>query len=202
MGPSFELGETHKLISASARDFAIQYIAPYVMDWDEHQFFPKKLFHQAGEMGFMGILVPETYGGAGLGYFEYAAIIEEISKVDPSIGLSIAAHNSLCTNHILTFGDESQKQRWLPKLATGEWIGAWGLTEHNTGSDAGGMNATAVQDGDDWIINGTKNFITHGSSGDIAVIVVRTAEKGDSRGMTAFVVERGTPGFYAGKKRK
>ena len=199
-GPSFELGETHKLISASARDFAQQYIAPHVMDWDERQFFPKELLHQAGDMGFMGILVPEIYGGAGLGYFEYTAIIEEISKVDPSIGLSIAAHNSLCTNHILSFGDEEQKQRWLPKLASGEWIGAWGLTEHNTGSDAGGMNATAVQDGDDWIINGTKNFITHGSSGDIAVIVVRTGEKGDSRGMTAFVVERGTPGFYAGKK--
>jgi alkylation response protein AidB-like acyl-CoA dehydrogenase len=199
-GPSFELGETHKLISASARDFARQYIAPHVMDWDERQFFPKELLHQAGDMGFMGILVPEIYGGAGLGYFEYTAIIEEISKVDPSIGLSIAAHNSLCTNHILTFGNESQKQRWLPKLAAGEWIGAWGLTEHNTGSDAGGMNATAVQAGDDWIINGTKNFITHGSSGDIAVIVVRTGEKGDSRGMTAFVVERGTPGFYSGKK--
>ena len=199
-GPSFELGETHKLISASARDFAQQYISPHVMDWDERQFFPKELLHQAGDMGFMGILVPETYGGAGLGYFEYTAIIEEISKVDPSIGLSIAAHNSLCTNHILSFGDAEQKQRWLPKLASGEWIGAWGLTEHNTGSDAGGMNATAVQDGDDWIINGTKNFITHGSSGDIAVIVVRTGEKGDSRGMTAFVVERGTPGFYAGKK--
>ena len=199
-GPSFELGETHKLISASARDFAQQYIAPHVMDWDERQFFPKELLHQAGDMGFMGILVPETYGGAGLGYFEYTAIIEEISKVDPSIGLSIAAHNSLCTNHILSFGDAEQKQRWLPKLASGEWIGAWGLTEHNTGSDAGGMNATALQDGDDWMINGTKNFITHGSSGDIAVIVVRTGEKGDSRGMTAFVVERGTPGFYAGKK--
>ena len=199
-GPSFELGETHKLISASARDFAQQYIAPHVMDWDERQFFPKELLHQAGDMGFMGILVPETYGGAGLGYFEYTAIIEEITKVDPSIGLSIAAHNSLCTNHILSFGDAEQKQRWLPKLASGEWIGAWGLTEHNTGSDAGGMNATALQDGDDWMINGTKNFITHGSSGDIAVIVVRTGEKGDSRGMTAFVVERGTPGFYAGKK--
>jgi alkylation response protein AidB-like acyl-CoA dehydrogenase len=199
-GPSFELGETHKLISASARDFAQQYITPHVMDWDERQFFPKELLHQAGDMGFMGILVPETYGGAGLGYFEYTAIIEEISKVDPSIGLSIAAHNSLCTNHILSFGDEEQKQRWLPKLASGEWIGAWGLTEHNTGSDAGGMNSTAVQDGDGWIINGTKNFITHGSSGDIAVIIVRTGEKGDSRGMTAFVVERGTPGFYAGKK--
>ncbi len=199
-GPSFELGETHKLITVSARDFAQQYIAPYVMDWDERQFFPKELLHQAGDMGFMGILVPETYGGAGLGYFEYATIIEEISKVDPSIGLSIAAHNSLCTNHIFTFGDESQKQRWLPKLSSGEWIGAWGLTEQNTGSDAANMNSTAVQDGDDWIINGTKNFITHGSSGDIAVIVVRTGEKGDNHGMTAFVVERGTPGFYSGKK--
>jgi alkylation response protein AidB-like acyl-CoA dehydrogenase len=199
-GPVFDLGETYSLIKDSARDFAQQYIAPHVMDWDERQFFPKEVLHQAGEMGFMGILVPEIYGGAGLGYFEYTAVIEEISKVDPSIGLSVAAHNSLCTNHILQFGNENQKQRWLPKLATGEWIGAWGLTEHNTGSDAGGMNATAVRDGDDWIINGTKNFITHGSSGDIAVVIVRTGEKGDSHGMSAFVVERGTPGFSSGKK--
>ncbi len=199
-GPIFDLGETHSMIQESARNFAQQYIAPHVMDWDERQFFPKGLLHQAGDMGFMGVLVPEIYGGAGLGYFEYTAIIEEISKVDPSIGLSVAAHNSLCTNHILQFGNEEQKQRWLPKLATGEWIGAWGLTEHNTGSDAGGMNATAVRDGDDWIINGTKNFITHGSSGDVAVVVVRTGEKGDSHGMSAFVVERGTPGFSAGKK--
>ena len=199
-GPSFELGETHNMVAASARDFAQQYIAPHVMDWDERQFFPKEVLHHAGNMGFMGILVPEIYGGAGLGYFEYAAIIEEISKVDPSIGLSIAAHNSLCTNHILQFGTEDQKQRWLPKLASGEWIGAWGLTEHNTGSDAGGMNSTAVRDGDDWIISGTKNFITHGSSGDIAVVVIRTGEKGDSHGMTAFAIERGTPGFSAGKK--
>lgn len=199
-GPVFDLGETYSLIKDSARDFAQQYIAPHVMDWDECQFFPKEVLHQAGEMGFMGILVPEIYGGAGLGYFEYTAVIEEISKVDPSIGLSVAAHNSLCTNHILQFGNENQKQRWLPKLAAGEWIGAWGLTEHNTGSDAGGMNATAVRDGDDWIINGTKNFITHGSSGDIAVVIVRTGEKGDSHGMSAFVVERGTPGFSSGKK--
>ncbi|MGB0444291.1 MAG: acyl-CoA dehydrogenase family protein [Flavobacteriaceae bacterium] len=199
-GPSFDLGETHNLVAASARDFAQQYIAPHVMDWDERQFFPKEVLHHAGSMGFMGVLVSESYGGAGLGYFEYTAIIEEISKVDPSMGLSIAAHNSLCTNHILQFGNEDQKQRWLPKLASGDWIGAWGLTEHNTGSDAGGMNSTAVRDGDDWIINGTKNFITHGSSGDIAVVVVRTGEKGDSHGMTAFAVERGTPGFSAGKK--
>ncbi len=199
-GPSFELGETHNMVAASARDFAQQYIAPHVMDWDERQFFPKEVLHHAGSMGFMGILVPEIYGGAGLGYFEYTAIIEEISKVDPSIGLSIAAHNSLCTNHILQFGTEDQKQRWLPKLASGDWIGAWGLTEHNTGSDAGGMSSTAVRDGNDWIINGTKNFITHGSSGDIAVVIIRTGDKGDSHGMTAFAIERGTPGFSAGKK--
>lgn len=198
--PSFDLGETYHLVATSARDFAKQYIAPHVMDWDEQQFFPKEVLHKAGSMGFMGILVPEIYGGAGLGYFEYTAIIQEISKVDPSMGLSIAAHNSLCTNHILQFGSEDQKHRLLPKLASGEWIGAWGLTEYNTGSDAGGMNATATRVGDDWIINGTKNFITHGSSGDIAVVVVRTGEKGDSHGMTAFVVERGTPGFSAGKK--
>ena len=200
LGPVFDLGETHAMVKQSARDFAQQYIAPYVMDWDERQFFPKEVLHQAGEMGFMGILVPEIYGGAGLGYFEYTAIIEEISKIDPSIGLSVAAHNSLCTNHILEFGNEEQKHRWLPKLASGAWIGAWGLTEHNTGSDAGGMNATAVRDGNDWIIHGTKNFITHGNSGDIAVVIVRTGQKGDSHGMSAFVVERGTPGFTSGKK--
>jgi alkylation response protein AidB-like acyl-CoA dehydrogenase len=148
----------------------------------------------------MGILVPESLGGSGLGYHEYIAIIEEISIVDPSIGLSIAAHNSLCTNHILSFGNEDQKAKWIPKLATGEWIGAWGLTEHNTGSDAGGMNTTAVKKGDQWVLNGSKNFITHGKSGDIAVIIARTGEKGDSHGMTAFVIEKGTPGFSSGKK--
>lgn len=199
-GPIFDLGETHEMVRNAARDFALKQIAPNVMDWDERQFFPKNLLHDAGDMGFMGVLVPEHYGGSGLGYFEYTAIIEQISKVDPSIGLSIAAHNSLCTNHILQFGSEDQKQRWLPKLASGEWIGAWGLTEHNTGSDAGGMLSTAIPDGDQWVLNGTKNFITHGSSGDVAVVVVRTGDKGDSRGMTAFVVERGTPGFSAGKK--
>jgi alkylation response protein AidB-like acyl-CoA dehydrogenase len=151
-------------------------------------------------MGFMGVLVPEQYGGSGLGYHEYIAVIEEIAKVDPSIGLSVAAHNSLCTNHILTFGNEEQKQKWLPKLATGEWIGAWGLTEHSSGSDAGGMNTTAVKDGDEWIVNGTKNFITHGKSGNVAVVIIRTGKKGDSHGMTAFVVEKGTPGFTSGKK--
>ncbi|MGI9550846.1 MAG: acyl-CoA dehydrogenase family protein, partial [Aurantibacter sp.] len=171
-----------------------------VMIWDEAQTFPLELFKKAGEMGFMGVFVPEQYGGSGLGYHEYVAILEEISKVDPSIGLSVAAHNSLCTNHILSFGNEDQKQKWLPKLATAEWLGAWGLTEHNTGSDAAGMSTTAVKDGDSWVLNGAKNFITHGKSGDIAVVIARTGEKGDSRGMTAFAVEKGTPGFTSGKK--
>ena len=188
------------MVAASARDFALQHIAPNVYEWDEAQYFPVDLFKKAGEMGFMGVLVPEEYGGSGLSYHEYIAIIEEISKVDPSIGLSVAAHNSLCTNHIWLFSNEEQKQRWIPKLATAEWLGAWGLTEHNTGSDAGGMATTAVKDGDHWVLNGAKNFITHGISGDIAVVVARTGEKGDSRGMTTFVIEKGTPGFSSGKK--
>ena len=197
---SYDYSETQQMVAASARDFALQHIAPNVYEWDEAQYFPVDLFKKAGEMGFMGVLVPEEYGGSGLSYHEYIAIIEEISKVDPSIGLSVAAHNSLCTNHILLFSNEEQKQRWLPKLATAEWLGAWGLTEHNTGSDAGGMATTAVKDGDHWVLNGAKNFITHGISGDIAVVVARTGEKGDSRGMTTFVVEKGTPGFSSGKK--
>jgi len=197
---NFDYSETQQMVAASAKEFAEQYIRPNVMDWDETQTFPVDVFKKAGEMGFMGVLVPEQYGGSGLGYHEYIAIIEEIAKVDPSIGLSVAAHNSLCTNHILSFGNEEQKQKWIPKLATAEWIGAWGLTEHNTGSDAGGMSTTAVKDGDDWIINGAKNFITHGKSGDIAVVIVRTGEKGDSHGMTAFAIEKGTPGFSSGKK--
>ena len=192
--------ETKQLVADSARDFAHQFIKPHVMDWDEAQHFPVEVMKQAGSYGFLGMLVPEEYGGSGLGYHEYVAMVQEISKVDPSIGLSIAAHNSLCTNHILKFGSESQKSRWLPKLASGEWIGAWGLTEHNTGSDAGGMNSTAVKDGDHWVLNGTKNFITHGISADVAVVIFRTGEKGDSHGMTAFVIERGTPGFSSGKK--
>jgi alkylation response protein AidB-like acyl-CoA dehydrogenase len=197
---NFEYPEEQQHIAASARDFAEKYIRPYIMEWDEAQFFPVDLFKKAGEMGFMGVFVPEEYGGSGLGYHEYIAIIEEISKVDPSIGLSVAAHNSLCTGHILYFGNEEQKQKWLPKLAQAEWIGAWGLTEHSTGSDAGGMNTTAVKDGDYYILNGSKNFITHGISGDIAVVIVRTGEKGDSRGTSAFVIEKGTPGFSSGKK--
>ncbi|KAB7529706.1 acyl-CoA dehydrogenase [Flagellimonas olearia] len=197
---NFDYSETQKMVAQSAREFAQQHILPHVMEWDEAQTFPVEVFKKAGEMGFMGILVPEELGGSGLGYHEYIAILEEISKVDPAIGLSVAAHNSLCTNHILSFGSEEQKQRWIPKLATAEWLGAWGLTEHNTGSDAGGMNTTAVRDGDSWVLNGAKNFITHGKSGDIAVVIVRTGEKGDSHGMTAFVVEKGTPGFTSGKK--
>ena len=189
-----------QLIRASARDFAETHIRPYVMEWDESQHFPLDLFHRMGEYGFLGVLVPEAYGGAGLGYQEYTTIIDEISKVCGSIGLSVAAHNSLCTNHILTFGNEEQKQKYLPKLATGQWVGAWGLTEANTGSDAGRMQCTAQRDGDYWVLNGSKNWITHGISGQVAVVIVRTGELLDSRGMTAFVVERGTPGFSGGKK--
>ena len=197
---NFQFSEEQKMISTSERDFAEQYIRPHVMDWDESQYFPRDVLEKAGEMGFMGIFIPEEYGGSGLGYHEYVNIIEEISKVDPSIGLSIAAHNSLCTGHIFYFGNNEQKKKWLPKLASGKHIGAWGLTEHNTGSDAGGMNTTAVKDGNFYILNGSKNFITHGKSGDVAVVVARTGKKGDSHGMSAFIVERGTKGFSGGKK--
>lgn len=197
---NFEYNETQSMIAQSIRDFAEQHIRPFMMEWDENQTFPVDLFKKLGQMGYMGILVPEKYGGSELGYHEYITIVEEISKVDSSIGLSVAAHNSLCTNHILEFGNEEQKSKWLPKLASGEFIGAWGLTEHNTGSDAGGMSTTAVKDGDYWILNGAKNFITHAISGDLAVVIVRTGVKGDSKGMSAFVVEKGTPGFSSGKK--
>lgn len=188
------------LIRASAAEFAAQHIAPHVMDWDEAQVFPKELFHEMGRLGFLGVLVSTEYGGAGMGYAEYITIVDEIAQVCGSIGLSVAAHNSLCTQHINQFGTEEQKRRWLPKLASGQWIGAWGLTETGTGSDAGGMHTTAVREGDGWRINGSKNFITHAISGDVAVVVVRTGEKGDSHGMSAFVVEKGTPGFEGGRK--
>ncbi|HUC83202.1 MAG TPA: acyl-CoA dehydrogenase family protein [Flavisolibacter sp.] len=197
---NFETAEITAQVAQTARDFALQNIKPHVMEWDESQEFPVHIFKQLGELGMMGVLVPEQYGGAGLSYFEYKTIIEEISKVDGSIGLSVAAHNSLCTGHILTFGNEEQKSRWLPKLATAEWIGAWGLTEPNTGSDAGNMKCTATKDGDNWIINGTKNWITHGRSGDIAVVICRTGEPRAKNNATAFVVERGTAGFSGGKK--
>jgi alkylation response protein AidB-like acyl-CoA dehydrogenase len=197
---NFETSEITLQAAQIARDFAQQHIRPYVMEWDESQEFPAPVFKAMGALGIMGVFVPEQYGGAGLGYFEYKAIIEEISKVDGSIGLSVAAHNSLCTGHILSFGNEEQKQKYLPKLATAEWIGAWGLTEANTGSDAGNMKCTAVKDGDNWIINGTKNWITHGKTGDVAVVICRTGEPRAKNNATAFVVEKGTPGFRGGKK--
>ncbi len=192
--------ENLNLIRQSAKDFAEAHIRPHVMEWDESQEFPKNLMHKMGEQGFLGVLVPEEYGGAGLGYHEYIAIIEEITKVDPSVGLSLAAHNSLCTNHILMFGNEEQKKKYLPKLASGQWIGAWGLTEPNTGSDAGRMKCVAKKDGDDYIINGNKSWITHGISGEVAVVIVRTGDLLDSRGMTAFIIEREFEGFKGGKK--
>jgi alkylation response protein AidB-like acyl-CoA dehydrogenase len=197
---NLEAVDYHLLIKESARDFAELYIRPYVMEWDEASHFPADVMRKMGDYGFMGVLVPEEYGGSGLGYDSYISVIEEIAKVCGSIGLSVAAHNSLCTNHILSFGTEEQKHRYLPKLASGEWIGAWGLTEPNTGSDAGRMKCVADRDGDYYVINGSKNFITHGASGDVAVLIARTGELLDSHGMTAFVIERGTPGFFAGKK--
>lgn len=195
-----EVVENQELIAQSVRDFAERNMRPHVREWDETQHFPVDLFHSLGELGLMGILVPEIYGGAGLGYQEYVTAIVELSKVDPAIGLSMAAHNSLCTNHILMFGNEEQKQQYLPKLASGQWIGAWGLTEPNTGSDAGNMRTVAVKDGDYWVLNGSKNFITHGKSGNVAVVIARTGAPGDKRGATAFIIERGTKGFSAGRK--
>ena len=192
--------ESVKMVADMARDFAEKHIRPYVMEWDEAQIFPIETLKKMGELGLLGMLVPEEFGGAGLGYFEYSAAIQEIAKVCGSVGLSMAAHNSLCTGHIMYFGNQAQKEKWLSKLATAEWIGAWGLTEANTGSDALRMTTTALLDGDHYIINGAKNWITHGKSGDVAVVMVRTGEKGDSKGISAIVVEKGTPGFTAGKK--
>ena len=198
--PKINTSETQRFVFEAARDFSTQFIQPHIMEWDEAQYFPKEIFGKAGALGFMGMLIHEAYGGSAMGYHEYVTLIETISIVDPSIGLSIAAHNSLCTNHIYTFGTEAQRLRWLPQLCSGVTIGAWGLTEHNTGSDAKGMSTTAKKEGDHWVLNGTKNFITHGISGDIAVVIASNGEKGDNHGMTAFVVERGTPGLSAGKK--
>ena len=199
-GYNFSQSESQTMIAQMVKDFAQKHIKPKVMEWDEAQIFPVEIFKQLGELGLMGVLVPEEYGGSGLGYFEYVKVIEEIAKVCGSIGLSVAAHNSLCTGHIMYFGNEEQKQRWLPKLATAQWIGAWGLTEANTGSDALRMNTTAVLDGDHYIVNGSKNWITHGKSGDVAVVMVRTGDKGSSKGISAIVIEKGTPGFTHGKK--
>ncbi|MGO3109904.1 MAG: acyl-CoA dehydrogenase family protein [Sphingobacterium sp.] len=188
------------LVRQSVKEFAKTYIKPHIMDWDERQHFPVELFKQLGEYGFMGILVPEEFGGSGLGYQEYITVLDEISKVCGSIGLSVAAHNSLCTNHILSFASQEQKQKYLPKLATAEWLGAWGLTETESGSDAGGLSTTGVLEGDYYIVNGSKTFITHAISSDVAVVMVRTGEKGDKKGVTAFIVEKGMPGFSAGQK--
>lgn len=196
----FSTNEITEQVAQSARDFAQKSIRPFVMEWDEAQTFPADLFQQMGRLGLMGVLVPEQYGGAGLSYLEYVAVIKEVSKVCGSIGLSLAAHNSLCTGHILLFGNEAQKQRYLPLLASGEWLGAWGLTEPGTGSDAGNMQCTAVKDGDQWVLNGAKCWITHGISGHVAVVIARTGDPRTSENSTAFIVERGTPGFAGGKK--
>lgn len=197
---NFQVNEITAQVAQTAKDFANQYIKPHLMEWDETQEFPLHIFKEMGKLGMMGVFVPEAYGGTGLGYFEYKSVIEEVAKVCGSIGLSLAAHNSLCTGHILAFGNEAQKHRYLPKLASAEWLGAWGLTEANTGSDAGNMKCTATKDGDNWVLNGTKNWITHGKSGDIAVVVARTGEPRTKNNATTFIVERGTKGFSAGKK--
>jgi acyl-CoA dehydrogenase len=196
----FSYSENQKMIAQMVRDFSEKEIRPHFMKWDESQEFPVPLFKKLGELGLMGVLVPTEYGGSGFGYDEYITVIDEIAQVCGSIGLSVAAHNSLCTGHIMYFGNEEQKMKYLPKLASAEYIGAWGLTETGTGSDAGGMHTTAIKDGDYFVINGSKNFITHAISGDVAVVIVRTGEKGDSRGMSAFIIEKGLDGFSSGKK--
>ena len=197
---NFSTNELTQQVAQTAREFAHQHIRPDMMIWDESQEFPIHVFKELGKLGMMGVLVPEAYGGTGLSYFEYNVIIQEISKVCGSVGLSLAAHNSLCTGHIMTFGNENQKKKYLPKLATAEFIGAWGLTEPNTGSDAGNMKTTAIKEGGEWIINGTKSWITHGKSGDVAVVICRTGEPRAKNNSTAFIIERGTTGFTAGKK--
>ncbi len=200
VGMSFQLNENQLMIADMIRKFGKDHILPKLMEWDESQEFPVEVFKKLGELGLMGVLVPTEYGGSGFSYTEYVTAIIELGKICGSIGLSMAAHNSLCTGHILAFGNEAQKKKYLPKLATAEWIGAWGLTETGTGSDAGGMHTVAVKDGDHYVINGSKNFITHAISGNVAVVIVRTGEKGDSHGMSAFIIEKGTPGFKSGKK--
>lgn len=196
----FSLSETQRMIAEMVRDFGAKEITPFRKDWDDNSFFPIEVFKKLGGLGLMGVLVPTEYGGSGLGYNEYVTAIMELSKLDPSVGLSMAAHNSLCTGHIQMFGTEEQKRKYLPKLATCEWLGAWGLTEPNTGSDAGNMRTVAIKEGDYYVLNGAKNFITHGCSGDVAVVIAQTGELGDSHGMTAFIVDRGTPGFKGGRK--
>src|SRR5688572_12254059 len=200
VGMNFQTNENQQMIAEMIRKFGKEHILPKLMEWDESQEFPVQIFKKLGDLGLMGVLVPTEYGGSGFGYTEYVTAITELGSICGSIALSMAAHNSLCTGHIMQFGNEEQKKKYLPKLATAEWIGAWGLTEAGTGSDAMRMKCTAVQDGDYWVINGTKNWITHGITGNVAVVLVRTGELLDSNGITAFVVERGTPGFKGGKK--
>lgn len=196
----FSLSENQQMIADMIRKFGNEHIRPKLMEWDESQEFPLEVFKKLGELGLMGVLVPTEYGGSGFTYTDYVTAIVELSKICGSIGLSMAAHNSLCTGHILAFGNEEQKKKYLPKLATAEWIGAWGLTETGTGSDSGGMATTAKKDGDYYVLNGSKNFITHAITGSVAVVIARTGEKGDSKGMSAFIIEKGTPGFKSGKK--
>ena len=196
----FSINENQQMIADMIKKFGNDHIRPNMMEWDEKQIFPVEVFKKLGELGLMGVVVPTEYGGSGFSYTEYVTAIVELSKICGSIGLSMAAHNSLCTGHILAFGNEAQKKKYLPKLATAEWIGAWGLTETGTGSDSGGMHTTAKKDGDYYVLNGSKNFITHAISGQVAVVIVRTGEKGDSHGMSAFIIEKGTQGFNSGKK--
>lgn len=197
---NFDLNENQRMIAQMIRDFGAKEITPKRKEWDDAQIFPLPLFKQLGELGLMGVLIPEAYGGSGFSYNEYVTAILELAKLDPGIGLSMAAHNSLCSGHIMLFGNEEQKQKYLPKLASCEYLGAWGLTEPNTGSDAANMKTTAVKEGDYFVLNGAKNFITHGVSGDVAVVIARTGEKGDKHGMTAFVLEKGMDGFKGGRK--
>jgi len=197
---NFSISETQQMITDSIKDFCKARVVSNIMKWDEEQNLPIEIYKELGRLGMMGVLVEEKYGGSGFGYKEYITVVSEIAKFDPSIGLSVAAHNSLCTGHIHQFGSEEQKNKYLPKLATAQWLGAWGLTEVNTGSDAGGMDSTAIKDGNEWIINGSKNFITLGGISDVAVVIIRTGKKGDSHGMTSFIIEKGTKGFSVGRK--
>jgi alkylation response protein AidB-like acyl-CoA dehydrogenase len=196
----FEFTEDQKLLRKTVREFAEGEIAPHVMEWDESQEFPRDVMTKAGELGLMGILFPEKYGGVGLGYMEYASVVEELSRVDGSVGISIAAHNGLCSNHIYMAGNEAQHEKYLVPLAKGEWIGGWSLTEPTAGSDAGGTKSTARKDGDHWILNGAKTFTTHGTVGDCVVVFAVTDKDAGKRGISAFVIEKGTPGFRSGKK--
>jgi hypothetical protein len=196
----FELNEEQQQVKRMVREFAEAELKPHVMEWDEAQYFPKELWPKLGELGLTGVIFPEEYGGAGMGYIEYATVIEELSRVDGSIGLSVAAHNSLCTNHIYQYGTKEQRERFVTPLAKGEKVGAWGLTEPGSGSDASGLKTTARKKNGGWVINGAKNFITHGISGDTCVVLAFTEREMRSRGISAFIVERGTKGFLPGKK--